>query len=126
MYKGSENMWIYSYKIEKNLMAPEWVIDNLKIKYLELKEKLIEGYGDKHKIHMEFSMHSEACYLFVECKRSKRSYKISFRSHEYYDERESDYIVYLYKFRTWKKCEKWFFKRCMLMVFDEISERVIS
>lgn len=79
-------------------------------------------YGKRFYFRLEFSMHSEAGYLFVVCKQSLQIYKVSFRSHDNYRRLPYNKEILLYKFRTWQKCEKWFLRRCLPGVLEKLNK----
>jgi len=114
-------LWISSYKIEKNILPPDWVIDKLRENYLDLKRKLIKLYGNKIKIYHEFSMHSEAAYFFLEDTKTSNIYKLSFRSHDNFGQHPYDEEILLYQFNTWEECEQHFFKEHFIRIGNQFN-----
>lgn len=111
-------MWINSYKIERNILPPDWVITRIRINFTNLRSKVSSRVGNKFKVTMKFSMHSEACYLIITDKKTQRQIKISFRSHDNFAKRAYDKEILLYKYRTWKECEDYFINKVLKEVIN--------
>ncbi|MTW85640.1 hypothetical protein F3157_08190 [Virgibacillus dakarensis] len=75
-------MWIGSYKLKKNVKAPDYVNEQIR-GYLEsLVEQLKQELPVKYSVSLGKSWQSEACYLTIKDIKSGKAAKISFRNHD--------------------------------------------
>ncbi|GAB3801045.1 hypothetical protein GCM10028868_25590 [Virgibacillus kimchii] len=88
-------MWIRGYKLKPGEVPPYYISEEIK--------RLVRNLANKYRVEFEASVHSEACYLII------NELTISFRNHR--PGKPNDYVIYLWKFNTWRQCEKYFEKR---------------
>lgn len=112
-------MWIGSHKLIKNVHTPEYVNEYIKEKVAEITQQLKQELADRCTVTLDTSRHSEACYLTI--KNHWKEIRISFRNHDG-SENHYDYVVYLYRYRTWDKCEKEFIRKTFPKILIELEK----
>lgn len=72
--RRSDNMWIWSYKLVRNVKPTYWAIDILREIYVSLKNELKDRYREKYDFRLNISVLREAGYLFIDQKLSSPSW----------------------------------------------------
>lgn len=67
-------MWIWSYKLVRNVKPTYWAIDILREIYVSLKNELKDRYREKYDFRLNISVLREAGYLFIDQKLSSPSW----------------------------------------------------
>ena len=116
-------MWIKSYKLIRNELPPYWVIEHIRKKVIQLKNKVQVIVGNDFIVKVKFSMHSEACYLIITSKRTSDEYHLSFRNHDNYRNVNYDEEILLYKFKSWNNCECFFLEERLAKILELIKYR---
>lgn len=112
-------MWIGSYKLQKNVYPPDYINEQIKQKVGEISKQLKLHLAGKFTVTLDTSRHSEACYVTI--KNHWKEVRISFRNHDG-DPGSYDLAVYLYRYKTWTKCERDFIRRMLPKAMKEIEK----
>lgn len=112
-------MWIGSYRLVKNVHPPYYIKEYIHQHVDELYQTLKRESFGQYAVVLDKSRQSESCYLTIY--KDIEQVRISFRNHEgmlgsY------DCGVYLWKFKTWDDCEKYF----VIKMLPNILDRMIS
>ncbi len=110
-------MWIGSYRLIKNVHPPYYINEYIHRHVDDLYQKIKRELSDQYTVVLDKSRQSESCYLTIF--KGSQQVKISFRNHEgmlgsY------DCGVYLWKFKTWEECEKYFVKKMLPNILDRM------
>ncbi len=110
-------MWIGSYKLSKNVHPPHYINEYIHQHVDELYRHIKRELSNQYTVVLDKSKQSESCYLTIF--KDSEQVRISFRNHEgmlgsY------DCGVYLWKFKTWEECEKYFFKKMLPNILDRM------
>ena len=100
-------MWIKSCKLQKNIPLPNYVIEHLRRLITELKGELENRLGRSYKIHLDFSVHSEAAYITIS--KGLNTYKFSIRNHSTRVQ-NFDKAFYLFNFHSWEEFQTYILK----------------
>lgn len=116
-------MWIGSYKLIKNVRMPYHTEEKLR----EYVQSLVDGIDlpDNCNVTVAKSLHSEACYVTIRNELTGAGFEISFRNHDNYNQSEYDRAVYLWQFKTWKKCEKFFMRKILPIALEKINKKLV-
>lgn len=101
-------MWIGSYKLSKNVHPPHYINEYIHQHVDDLYQKIKREMSGQYTVVLDKSKVSESCYLSIF--KDGKEIRISFRNHDG-SEKLYNYGVYLWKFKTWYECEKYFVKR---------------
>lgn len=112
-------MWIGSYRLVKNVYSPDYIKEYIHQHVDDLYQKIKCELSDHYTVVLDKSRQSESCYLTIF--KDSEQVRVSFRNHEgmlgsY------DCGVYLWKFKTWHECEKYFVKEMLPMILSETIE----
>lgn len=113
-------MWIGSYKMEKNMVPPYYVVESLRERYYKLFDRLKRKIGDDYEVKLRISYHSESAYIFIS--KETITYEVSFRNHLKKRRPSYDKGIYLWKYRTWEDCEEYFFTEVLGKVLKDMNE----
>lgn len=114
-------MWIGSFKLQKNVLVPHYVEDRIKREVKSLSKHLRNTLGSEYWIHVESSIKSESCYLFIENTITGNKQIVSFRNHDNFTKTTYDKTIDLSRYKTWEKCRKHFLKRELPMILSELK-----
>lgn len=112
-------MWIGSYQLIKNVHPPLYINEYVHQYVDDLYRHIKRELSNQYTVVLDKSKQSESCYLTIF--KDGKQVRISFRNHGG-SEDCYDYGVYLWKYRTWDECEKYFVKK----MFPNILGRMIS
>ncbi len=110
-------MWIGSYKLQRNVYPPDYVTVHIHNHVTDLFVRIEQQLDNKYSVVLDKSIQSESCYLSIF--KDGRKVRVSFRNHDG-SEKLYDYGVYLWKFKTWKKCEMYFLKKMLPAILESL------
>ena len=117
----SNQVWIGSFKLQKNIPVPHYVEDYIKLEVHSLSIHLRNTLGNEYRIYSNGSIKSESCYLFIENTKTGNKQIVSFRNHDNFAKAIYDKTIDLSRFKTWEKCRKHFLKRKLPMILSELK-----